>query len=285
MTTTGGPEQSFADPASSNESADDPVVLQERDRLEGDDIVVEPHGIAAHPRRFTRELIVGVVVAVLAAAGVAIALATRHDSGANTRVTSSAPARTPGGHPTAGKAVVDHKAKPKPKTKTTTPATAPPVNIAQPTTPAVVPPAPPVSGQSPGSVGSGATVPTAPSVTMPPSEPPSVLQWTATPSTLSIKSGAHALLTVTVVNPTNGTVTLGHPLSCPPTLQPLHGAPLGATVCAEMAQIVSPHSRLVQHYTIYATDTGAADGKPLAAGSYLANVENLHNVKVTVTAN
>ena len=48
--------------------------------------------------------------------------------------------------------------------------------------------------------------------------------------------------------------------------------------------MMSPHSQVVAHYTIYATDTGDASGAPLAAGRYLAAIENLHNVKVTVTA-
>jgi hypothetical protein len=91
-------------------------------------------------------------------------------------------------------------------------------------------------------------------------------------------------LTVTVVNPTGGTVTLGHPMSCPPTLKPLHGSPIGGAVCVEMAQIMAPHSQVVAHYTIHATDTADAGGAPLAAGQYVVNIENLHDVPVTVTA-
>ena len=51
-----------------------------------------------------------------------------------------------------------------------------------------------------------------------------------------------------------------------------------------MTQLMAPHSKLVQRYTIYATSTGDASGTPLAAGQYLANIESLHNVKVTISA-
>ena len=92
-------------------------------------------------------------------------------------------------------------------------------------------------------------------------------------------------LTVTVVNPTAGTVTLAHPLSCPPTLQPVHGAPIGGVVCErDGAGDGAALATWSQHYTIYATDTGDASGAPLAPGAYIVNVENLHNVKVTITA-
>jgi hypothetical protein len=111
------------------------------------------------------------------------------------------------------------------------------------------------------------------------------LRWTTSPSAVSIKAGGSVFLTVTVVNPTAGSVTLGHPMSCPPALQPVHGSPIGGLVCSEIAQIMAPHSHVVAHYTIYATDTADASGAPLATGAYIVNIENLHNVKVTVTAN
>jgi hypothetical protein len=110
------------------------------------------------------------------------------------------------------------------------------------------------------------------------------LTWQASPAALTIKAGAHASFTITVNNPTDGTVTLGLPLSCPPTLQREHGAPIGGAVCAQMAQVMSPHQTLTQQYTIYATDTGDASGNPLAPGRYVARVENLHSVRVTITA-
>jgi hypothetical protein len=278
VTTTGGPDHFLADPATST----DPTVLHEQAQpLDGDDIVVEPHGTGPdHPRRRTRELVVGLAVAVLAVGAVAIAIAARHDSGGNTRVTSSARARTPAGHPTADQAVGTRpqvKHPPTPTHPRVSPPNTTPANVVRRTNPVVVPPAPPAATVAP------PATPTMPPPTAPPNEPPSVLKWTASPSTLSIKGGAHAVLTITVVNPTNGNVNLPHPLSCPPELKPLHGAPIGGFVCTEMVQVMAPHSQLVQHYTIYATDTGAVGGAPLQAGQYLAVVENLHNVKVTVT--
>ena len=74
------------------------------------------------------------------------------------------------------------------------------------------------------------------------------------------------------------------PLSCPPALQTEHGASIGGAVCAQMAQVMSPHQMLTQQYTIYATDTGDASGSPLAPGRYTARVENLYSVEVTITA-
>jgi hypothetical protein len=125
--------------------------------------------------------------------------------------------------------------------------------------------------------------PTEPPVTAPPSYPPSALQWAATPAALTIKSGGHRVLTVHVTNPTDGTVTLPHPLSCAPTLRGPKGHMIGFGVCEEMAQVMSPHDQLTQRYTIYATDTAAAGGGAVAPGTYTASVENLFDVKVTIT--
>jgi hypothetical protein len=89
---------------------------------------------------------------------------------------------------------------------------------------------------------------------------------------------------VHVVNPSNGTVTLGHPLSCPPTLRGPKGHVIGYAVCTEIAQLMAPHAELTQRYVIYATDTAAAGGGALAPGAYTATIENLFAMKVTVTA-
>ena len=66
--------------------------------------------------------------------------------------------------------------------------------------------------------------------------------------------------------------------------KPNGGAPIGFGVCAEMAQVMSPHPNADAHYTIYATDTADTSGTPLTPGSYIVSVENLHDVKVTITA-
>jgi hypothetical protein len=106
------------------------------------------------------------------------------------------------------------------------------------------------------------------------------LQWSATPAALTIKSGGHASFTVHVTNPTNGTVTLPHPLSCAPTLRGPKGHTIGFAVCEEMAQVMSPHDALTQTYVI----TASSDGTALAPGTYTATVENRFDVKVTITA-
>jgi hypothetical protein len=251
VTTTGGPEHSVAEP-----------VTQEH--FDGDDIVVVPDA-APHRRRRFRALVIGAVVVVLAASvGIAIA-ATRDDGNTSVRtVTPRRPTPAPASPPprTPPKRPVVHK--PRASVAPHTPVSSPPAV-------AVAPPPPPP-----------AVAPTEPPATAPPSYPPSVLQWNATPAALTIKSGGHALLTVHVTNPTDGTVTLPHPLSCAPTLRGPKGHVIGSGVCAEMAQLMAPHDRLTQRYTIYATDTAAAGGDALAPGYYTLSVENLFDVKVTV---
>jgi hypothetical protein len=278
VTTTGGPEHSLVDPALGSETAGEPI-------LDGDDIVVEPSHPVSHVHRRTRELAVAIVVGVLIVIGVAVAIATRGGSGSNTHVTSSAPVHPPAASLPVKKAGVATKPR---ATSATAPAhvSVPPAIIVPPITPTA--PAgsvvPPVTAHAPVSVVQPTTPPTTPTQTAPPAEPPSVLRWTTSPSAISIKAGGSAFLTVTVVNPTAGTVTLGHPMSCPPTLETANGTPIGGAVCEAMAQVMAPHSQVVAHYTIYATDTADASGAPLAPGEYSAYIENLHNVKVTVTA-
>jgi hypothetical protein len=275
VTTTGGPEHSLADPVLGSETGGEPI-------LDGDDIVVEPSRPASHSHRRARVLTVAIVVAVLAVIGVAIAIATRGSSAGNTHVTSSARVHPPPANPPVKKSGAATKP------KTVHPATTP-TNISKATgnvvvpAPASTPTSAVVAPQTPVSVVQQ-TTPVAPTPTTPPAESPSLLQWTTTPSAVSIKAGGNVFLTVTVANPTAGTVTLGHPMSCPPTLQPVHGSPIGGAVCAEMAQVMAPHSQVVAHYTIYATDTADASGAPLVPGAYIVNIENLHNVKVTVIA-
>jgi hypothetical protein len=267
------------------------VVLDHDAPLDGDDIVIEPDA-PEHPRKHHREIVVGIIVGALVIGAAAVALATRSDAGGKSQVSAVPPAHTPPGHPTDNEAKRHAAATtvaPAPATATarTTPrAIVPPPALSEPVVVHPTPTAPPPdAGSSPGYVGSGNTIaPTTPTPTLPPTAPPSALAWKTDPASLSIPAGAHALLTVTAVNPTAGTVTLPHPLSCPPALQPAHGAPIGGGVCEAMAQLMAPHARAVAHYTIYATDTGDASGAPLAAGQYLANIESLHTVKVTITA-
>jgi hypothetical protein len=255
VTTTGGPEHSVAEPATV-------------EHLDGDDIVVVPDSLPPRHRR-SRALLVGAVVVAVIAAGVGIAIAVTRDDG-NESVSASAPVRTT---PTPAPSQ-PRNAEPKRPKKAV--AEQPPVSVA-PETPAsspplvVVPPPPPVA-------------PTQAPDTAPAVSPPSVLQWSSNPAALTIPAGGHKTLSVHIVNPSDGTVTLGHPLSCPPMLHDSKGHAIGYGVCVEMAQLIAPHDELTQRYVIYATDTAAAGGEPLKAGAYTATIEDLFDVKVTVTA-
>ena len=237
------------------------------EQADGDDIVVIPEVPHSRPRGRMRAFLVGAIVAVLAAAGITIALVSRHDTGA-TKLRSVS-ARVPSRKiktPPSRRAHVATTAPKKPRVVVRTS-----VAPAVPTTGVVAVAPPPVTL-------------TAPPATMTPAYPPSVLTWQTTPAALTIKSGSHRSLTVTVNNPTNGAVTLGLPLSCPPALQSQNGAPIGGAVCPQMAQVMSPQQTLTQQYTIYATDTGDASGNPLAPGRYVARVENVYSVRVTIIA-
>ncbi|HTD49650.1 MAG TPA: hypothetical protein VK771_03565, partial [Acidimicrobiia bacterium] len=252
-------------------SADDPVVLDRADRFDGDDIVVEPAAPHARSRR-VRLAAGAVVAAAVLVAGITAAVATRDQThSARSSVRTVTPPYPRPAHATPPAAA--HKRDTRP---------------VRPLAPAPITKTPVVYGGTPASSvahqnapPSGGTTP--PSVATPPVEPTSVLEWSAAPSTLSVKGGAQMGVTVTVVNPTNGTVTLGTPLSCPPTVRGPRGAIIGGTLCAQITQTLAPHSRLTQRYTLYATDTGIANGKALAAGTYTATVENQFKLKVNVT--
>jgi hypothetical protein len=238
---------------------------------DGDDIVVIPDAPTSTSRGRMRAFLVGAIVLALVAAGITIALVNR-DSPAPTRLRSVAKrAPSPTTKPIPKRVVAKKPGKTPAPPRTTVPhvATTVPTNVGG-GTPVAPPPVTP-------------TVPTTLPVT--PSYPPSVLTWQATPAALTIKAGGHAGVSVTVLNPTDGTVTLGQPLSCQPVLTPENGgAAIAPGVCAQMAQLMSPLQTLTQPYTIYATTTGDASGQPLAIGRYRARFENLHSNWVTVTA-
>jgi len=240
---------------------------------DGDDIVVIPDAPASTSRGRRRAILAGAIVLVLVAAGITIAAVNR-DDGRTTSLSSVAKrAPSPTTQPSP-KRVVKAPAK-KPAKPVVKPPVSTPKSVATQTLPSFGEPAgpPPVTP----------TPPTAPPTT--PSYPPSMLTWQTTPGALTIKTGGHAVVSVTVTNPTDGTVTLGQPLSCPPVLQPNNGGPaVAGGVCAQMAQVMSPHQTLTQQYTIYATSTGDASGAPLPLGRYTARFENLHPMTVTVTA-
>ena len=99
--------------------------------------------------------------------------------------------------------------------------------------------------------------PSLPNATTPPTAapgltefPPSSIQWTARRRS-TIAHNAQTTITVVAHNPTNGTITLPHPLACAPTLS-------GNGMCTEMAQILAPGESATAHYKI--------DGARSAAG-------------------
>jgi hypothetical protein len=117
---------------------------------------------------------------------------------------------------------------------------------------------------------------TQPSVTQPPvvttvpapkQYGPSVLTWTA-PASLTIPAGKTIALSVTAHNPSNGTVTLPHPLSCTPRLD--HGE-----MCAQAVQLISAGQSASATYTIDATGT--------TPGHYTLVIEGVLTVPVTVS--
>jgi hypothetical protein len=278
VTTTGGPEHFLADPAINDTSADDPVVLERADRLDGDDIVVEPAAPGSGSRRI-RLVIAGAIAAVLVVGGIAIAVANRNHPNLDhpSSVRSVQPVSPPA-HPTPPRAIT-----PKQPVTPQQPAAQQPKPPAAINKTAPVPVAPPAIPVAPAPATPPVASPTPPPVTTPPVEPASVLRWTANPAALSVTGGAHAIVTITVANPTKGIVTLGTPLSCPPTVRGPHGAVFGSVICAQITQTVQPKSTLTQRYTIYATDTGDASGQALPPGVYTASFENLFKIKVNVT--
>ena len=177
---------------------------------DGDDIVVIPDEPKGTSRARIRAFLVGAIVIVLAAAAITIALINR-DGTHSTRLSSIAKR--------------DHSSTPplRPKRVARKPAKIPAKPRVSAPTPSVVTTIPTnVGGHTP--VGPPAVTPSLP--TTPPTTPaypPSVLTWQATPAAPTIKAGGHAVVSVTVSNPTDGTVTLGQPLSCPPVLTPEHG--------------------------------------------------------------
>jgi len=272
--TTGGLEHSLADPAIEQESAEDPVAMRRAAGFDGDDIVVEPG--APHLRSRRVQLAAGAAVAaVLLVAGITAAVVTRdHMPTRASALRSVAPPHPP--HPRPSAPAVAAKPEPKP-TRALRPHAPTPLNKT--TTVNVGPPASPAAHATTPSVGT----PPSP-VTAVPVEPTSVLVWSATPSKLSVRGGAQTRVAVIVVNPTNGTVTLGTPLSCAPTLRGPRGAVIGGPMCEQITQTLAPHAKLTQHYTLFATDNGSASGSALRPGTYTATVENQFKMTVNVSA-
>jgi hypothetical protein len=96
-----------------------------------------------------------------------------------------------------------------------------------------------------------------------------VLQWSASPAAVTVRSGEVTTVVVTVRNPSAGVVTLPTPLSCTPTLD-------GSGICPQKTDTVQPNSQRAQMYNV--------DARGIDPGSYSFNVEGgLFSVPVTVT--
>src|SRR4051794_2386851 len=224
---------------------------------DGDDIVVIPDEPQAPRRRAVWVVIVGAIAVVAAIVGVAFA--TRADPAKPVTTAGTPVATTP-----TGSAATKPKQKPAVK-KQASPSSVAPVAPVAPTAkkPAIG------KAVTQGTAPVHAPVSVAPPVSSEPIKtyPPSVLQWTA-PESIAIKQGTSAIVVVRATNPTNGTVTLPHSLSCVPRID-------HSEVCAEVAQIIPARSNVGARYTIDATKV-----KP---GSYTLSIEGLRTIRVTVT--
>jgi hypothetical protein len=96
---------------------------------------------------------------------------------------------------------------------------------------------------------------------------PSVLTWTA-PGSLTIAAGQSKAMSVTAHNPTNGTVTLPHPLACTPRID-------NGDMCTEMVQVIGHGQSASAQYVIDATG--------IAPGHYSMRIEGVLTVSVTVS--
>lgn len=229
---------------------------------DGDDIVVLPDGPDEASGRRRRALLIGLAVVVVL---VAIALAiVAHNNGSKTAVVRTTP-------PTAVTTPAVVK-----------PAATAPVTAATPTVPAVAPlptatvprpvPVTPVfhtrqTAVTQGSVAPPATVPAPTSPPPPKQYGATALTWSA-PHSLTIVSGHAVSLFVTAHNPTDGIVTLPHPLSCAPHLD-------HSESCTQNVQLVSAGQSASAGYTI--------DARGVAPGRYTLSIEGVFAVSVTVT--
>jgi hypothetical protein len=237
---------------------DEPVV---EPALEGDDITVTNETVAEPRRRSFRRawlIALGVGAVVLMIAIVAFVVTSNDDAG-DERVATD----------TGNESAVDSpstSAVTLPGAGTTQPVQAPSDSSPSASAPIVAPPSGPAATPP-----SAATPPAAPGTTVPAplTSPVSVLQWSATPAAITVRSGEVTTVSITVRNPSNGVVTLPNPMSCTPALD-------GSAMCAQMAEMVAPGSQHAQIYNI--------DARGIAPGSYSFVLQGgLFSVPVTVT--
>ncbi len=224
--------------------------------LEGDDIVVLPEPVTTtHVPTGRRRLTL--LVGSLGATALIIALVVMATSGGHSKsnVVTSSPARrnapaanTPASARTRERSLakapatnaVTAPAASTPRTKSSTPAGSPPANSSPPATPSSAP--------------------------VPKQYPPSALTWSA-PLSITVQHGQSTAYSVTAHNPTDGSITLPHPLSCAPTLD-------NSGMCSEIAQIIPAGGTVSVMYSLDAN---------VAPGNYTLDIEGVLKIPVDVT--
>ena len=264
----------------------DPVVVAAAPgALDGDDIEVIAGADVAHAGR-SRMLLIGAGIVAVVAAVVGIAIAARHEGTSasaadrnaslppasvpvvahlrGASVSKAAPGETPRHAGRAAKGVVT----PVPTTSHTVARTTPRTNPPNATNIAFPPPASgpaTATGPAPTFAIDGAITATLP----PPKQYGArVLTWDA-PRSFTMTEGTTKTISVRAHNPTDGIVTLPHPLSCTPRLD-------HHDVCAESVQLIGPGGSAAAQYAIDATG--------IAPGSYSLTIEGVLKITVTVTA-
>jgi len=89
------------------------------------------------------------------------------------------------------------------------------------------------------------------------------------PTSVQVTAGETIPVAVSARNPSNGVVTLAHPLGCTPRLD-------HTEICAQTVELVGPGQTVNARYTI--------DARGITPGSYTLNIEGLRTINVTVTA-
>ncbi len=222
---------------------------------EGDDIVVVPAGGPEDPAN-RRPLLTMAALVVALVIVAALALVARNHGSSTTAVRTTTPTTL------ATKPIVA-SGHPEPTVREKGTAATIPTTTA-PTAPTVAT-QPTVANAPRQVVPSTVTTPTIPPA--PKQYGASALTWSA-PTSLTIASGATATLSVTAHNPTDGTVTLAHPLSCTPRLD--HGE-----MCPEMTQLIGSGQSAGAQFTI--------DAHGIAAGHYTLSIEGVLSIPVTVS--
>jgi hypothetical protein len=226
---------------------------------DGDDIEVIPAGPGDPPRPGRRRrLVVALVVAAVVLSALGILFVTRGSATKPVLVATTTPTTL------ASPPVAAH-VKPKATVAPKKPAPTVAAVVTAPSTLLFPSPTPATAIQQ--VTNPPATAPTTAAAAPPQQFGPSVLTWTA-PGSLTITAGQSKAMSVTAHNPTNGTVTLPHPLACTPRID-------NSGMCTEMVQLIGPGQSASAQYMIDATG--------IAPGHYSMRIEGVLTVSVTVS--